>query len=286
MNNTSLGWKILGLLISIGLIIGGLSGELVLRGTESSEALVGVGVLFLLWDIYSIATHNKRNKKTEEEASAVSNQEAISNEPVYAMPDRPAHAVPDKPHAVPTEEEEEEEDDDIIQTPQRESFDAELDVHHLPVGLYKEPDKQIDSPNVAMPPPPPKQQPPVHDTPSVKSRPTVYNNPVQTYYVLEHQVGSRYHYVGENQKIAVEQVEIGRAPECAVRFDEQFETVSRRHAAIIKEGDEWKLVPISQTNSTFVNGRRVHNEWFLQHNDEIQCALNGPILIFKLRIEN
>ena len=58
MFNDSLGSKILGLFISIGLIIGGLSGQLVLRGTDSSVALVVAGSLWLLWDLYRLATHN------------------------------------------------------------------------------------------------------------------------------------------------------------------------------------------------------------------------------------
>jgi Predicted membrane protein len=60
-----LGWKIFGLFVSIGLIIGGASGELVLRGTESSEGLVIVGVLFLIGDIFALATHNKSGKRKQ-----------------------------------------------------------------------------------------------------------------------------------------------------------------------------------------------------------------------------
>ena len=292
MNNTSLGWKIFGLLISIGLIIGGLSGEMVLRGTESSGALVVAGVLFLIWDIYSIATHNRQNKETGEEEEDVSNEEEAEAEIAVANDEEAYRAVPhekEEYHAVSNDEDE---DDDIIGPPQpdtfEDAFEAELDVRRLPAGLYDEPNKnQIEAPKVSVPPPPPppkakpKPKPPVYDMPPVESRPTVFNSPVQTYYMLEHKIGSRYHHAGENQTISVERVEIGRAPECAVRFDEQFEIVSRRHAAIIKDGDDWKLVPVSQTNSTFVNGRRVHNEWYLQHNDEIQCAINGPVLVFK-----
>jgi len=61
-----LGWKIFGLLFSVALIFGGLSGEFVLRGTNSSTALVVAGILFLIWDIISIATHNKSGKKKQE----------------------------------------------------------------------------------------------------------------------------------------------------------------------------------------------------------------------------
>jgi len=52
-------WKIIQLLFSIGLIIGGLSGNFVLRGTNSSAALVAFGVLWLVFDIIQIVTYNK-----------------------------------------------------------------------------------------------------------------------------------------------------------------------------------------------------------------------------------
>jgi hypothetical protein len=55
-----LAWKIISLLTSIGLIIGGLSGVLVFRGTNSSELLVVFGFLWLAYDIYAIATHSRK----------------------------------------------------------------------------------------------------------------------------------------------------------------------------------------------------------------------------------
>lgn len=56
-----------GILISIGLIIGGLSGRMVLRGTQSSTALVVVGFLFLAWDIISIFKKKSNIEKAENE---------------------------------------------------------------------------------------------------------------------------------------------------------------------------------------------------------------------------
>ena len=100
------------------------------------------------------------------------------------------------------------------------------------------------------------------------------------YYVLEHKVSSLYHKAGESQRIIVDQIELGRDPKCQVRFDESFETVSRRHAAIVKDGDNWKLVQLSQTNSTYLNGKPVKKEWYLQSGDEIQLSTNGPKLGF------
>jgi hypothetical protein len=64
----------------------------------------------------------------------------------------------------------------------------------------------------------------------------VFNGSGRQYYILEHKTESLYHHAGESQKIIVDQVELGRDSACQVRFDESFETVSRRHAAIVKEG--------------------------------------------------
>lgn len=100
------------------------------------------------------------------------------------------------------------------------------------------------------------------------------------YYILEHKVASAYHKAGESQRIIVDQIELGRDTRCQVRFDESFKTVSRRHAAIVKDGDGWKLIQLSQTNSTFLNGRKIDTEWFLQSGDEIQLSVGGPKLGF------
>lgn len=100
------------------------------------------------------------------------------------------------------------------------------------------------------------------------------------YYILEHRVTSKYHRAGESQEIIVDNIELGRDPHCQVRFDESFKTVSRHHAAIVRDGDMWKLVQISKTNTTFLNGHPVRTEWYLQNGDEIQLSVNGPKLGF------
>lgn len=61
---------VLAILISIVLIIGGASGTMVLRGTDSSPALVLVGFLFLAWDIFSIFKKNSNLRKAQEEQHA------------------------------------------------------------------------------------------------------------------------------------------------------------------------------------------------------------------------
>ena len=108
----------------------------------------------------------------------------------------------------------------------------------------------------------------------------LFNGNGRRFYTLEHRDASKYHKAGESQKIIVDQVELGRDANCQVRFDETFETVSRRHAAIIREGDRWKLVQLSTTNTTFLNGRPVESQWYLESGDEIQLAVGGPRLGF------
>ena len=53
--------RIIGLIISIGLIIAGLSGEFVLKGTNSSAALVIVGAIFLVFDIIGMVKYKRNN---------------------------------------------------------------------------------------------------------------------------------------------------------------------------------------------------------------------------------
>lgn len=109
---------------------------------------------------------------------------------------------------------------------------------------------------------------------------SVMGNSGRRFYVIEHKVSSLYHKAGESQRIIIDQIELGRDPKCQVRFDESFTTVSRRHAAIVRDGDNWKLVQLSQTNSTYLNGHRVDKEWYLQNGDEIQLSTNGPKMGF------
>lgn len=108
----------------------------------------------------------------------------------------------------------------------------------------------------------------------------LFNGNGRRFYILEHKDASRYHKAGESQKIIIDEVELGRGSNCQVRFDESFPTVSRRHAAIIKDGDRWKLVQLSKINSTFLNGRPVADEWYLENGDEIQLSVGGPRLGF------
>ena len=106
------------------------------------------------------------------------------------------------------------------------------------------------------------------------------NGDGRRYYILEHKDASKFHKAGASQKIIIDQIELGRDEKCQVRFDDSFPTVSRRHAAIVKDGDGWKLVHLSTTNSTLLNGQSVSTEHPLQNGDEIQLSVGGPRLGF------
>lgn len=52
--------RIIGIIISIALIIGGLSGEFVLKGTNSSTALVVAGLVFLAYEVFRLFLDKKK----------------------------------------------------------------------------------------------------------------------------------------------------------------------------------------------------------------------------------
>ena len=108
----------------------------------------------------------------------------------------------------------------------------------------------------------------------------LFNASGRTYYILEHKTETKFHPLGEYEKIIVDQVELGRDSSCQIRFDDSCETVSRKHAAIVREGEGWKLIPLSQTNATLVNGQRVDGEQRLNSGDEIRLSSRGPVIGF------
>ena len=68
--NSGSGSNALSILFSVFLILGGLSGRFVLRGTNSSAALVVAGFLFLIWDIISARSRKAAAEKADAEFTA------------------------------------------------------------------------------------------------------------------------------------------------------------------------------------------------------------------------
>lgn len=100
------------------------------------------------------------------------------------------------------------------------------------------------------------------------------------YYILESTSSTSTFPAGHQEEVIVNYVELGRHPKCGIRFGEKESTVSRRHAAIQKEGSQYVLIQLSKTNPTILNGRPVNKKWYLQNGDEIQLSVEGPKLNF------
>jgi len=83
---------------------------------------------------------------------------------------------------------------------------------------------------------------------------------------------------GEIQEFIEPAISIGRHPSCQVRFPADLATVSRKHAEITREGNQFKLIDRS-ANGTFVNGKQV-KEALLKDGDVLEFSRGGPKVSF------
>ncbi len=80
---------------------------------------------------------------------------------------------------------------------------------------------------------------------------------------------------GEDENIAVEgpRVVLGRHPECDIVLEAA--AVSRQHAQILAEGDNYFVEDLHSRNGTFVNGRLIEGRQLLQNGDRLKiCDLS------------
>jgi pSer/pThr/pTyr-binding forkhead associated (FHA) protein len=87
---------------------------------------------------------------------------------------------------------------------------------------------------------------------------------------------------GEIQEFSDPAISIGRHPSSQVCFPPDLTLVSRNHADIIREGNQFKLIDHS-ANGTFVNGKRV-KEITLKNGDVLAFAEGGPKVSFLTQI--
>ncbi len=83
---------------------------------------------------------------------------------------------------------------------------------------------------------------------------------------------------GKIQEFSEKVISIGRHPSSRVHFPAELKLVSREHAEIIREGNQFKLNDHS-TNGTLVNGKRV-KETYLKNGDVLEFAEGGPKVSF------
>ncbi|CAN5328816.1 hypothetical protein BH09BAC1_BH09BAC1_04600 [soil metagenome] len=99
-------------------------------------------------------------------------------------------------------------------------------------------------------------------------------------YTLEHLSNTRKHPAGSFETIIIPYIEMGRDGSNAISYGDDMGTVSRKHAAIERRGDDIIIKNLSTSNPTLVNGRPVKAEYFLNNGDEIQLSMEGPRLRF------
>lgn len=74
--------------------------------------------------------------------------------------------------------------------------------------------------------------------------------------------------------LAVAETVIGRHPECTFQINSNM--VSRKHAKVVKSGDQFVVEDLGSGNGTFVNGKKIDGPTVLTHDDRIKL---GPILL-------
>ena len=89
---------------------------------------------------------------------------------------------------------------------------------------------------------------------------------------------------GQIQEFAEPVISIGRHSSSHLRFPADLTSISRKHAEIIREGNQFKLVDHS-VNGTYVNGKRV-KETYLKNGDVLTFAEEGgPKVSFLTQIK-
>ncbi len=74
-------------------------------------------------------------------------------------------------------------------------------------------------------------------------------------------------------EITQDETVLGRHPECTVVVDSNM--VSRKHAKVIRQGDEFFVEDMGSGNGTTVNGQRIAGRTRLAHDDRVKL---GPVL--------
>lgn len=76
------------------------------------------------------------------------------------------------------------------------------------------------------------------------------------------EIGTRYTLHGDS-------VSVGRVPENDIQLDDF--TVSRQHAVLVRENQDWILRDLGSLNGTYVNNERV-DECIVRHGDALQIG--------------
>src|SRR3569832_993284 len=82
---------------------------------------------------------------------------------------------------------------------------------------------------------------------------------------------------GRRYKLGEGEYVIGRRSDCLIFVPDM--RVSRQHARLWRDGEQWSLEDLGSNNGTYINGIRLQAATQLRHDDEITIANN------KIRVE-
>lgn len=108
----------------------------------------------------------------------------------------------------------------------------------------------------------------------------------RTYFVLEFKTKTEKYSAGKSITFTSDYIELGRDEKAALKFSPNELFISRKHAAIQREGNQYVLKHLSQTNPTLLNKQPIAEQYILQNGDEIQLSLEGPKIGFMAPANN
>ena len=88
---------------------------------------------------------------------------------------------------------------------------------------------------------------------------------------------------GQIQEFTESEVTIGRLPALTLTFPPDEPGVSREHAKVVRDGNQFKLITLKDTFGTFVNGKQV-KETVLRNGDVIEFGTGGPKVSFNTEV--
>jgi serine phosphatase RsbU (regulator of sigma subunit) len=75
-------------------------------------------------------------------------------------------------------------------------------------------------------------------------------------------------------ELTTDEVVLGRLPECDIQL--QSNMVSRRHARVFRQGNDFLLEDLGSGNGSYLNGKRITEPTKLRHDDRVKF---GPVLL-------
>jgi pSer/pThr/pTyr-binding forkhead associated (FHA) protein len=75
-------------------------------------------------------------------------------------------------------------------------------------------------------------------------------------------------------ELTTDEVILGRLPECDIQL--QSNMVSRRHARVFRQGNNYLLEDLGSGNGSYLNGKRITEPTKLRHDDRVKF---GPVLL-------